>query len=123
MADDFVAQTEPLHGTRAVVLQQDIGILDHAQQDIFARARFEVERDAALVAVHVKKAEAVGALHLEPHGPARLVAATRWLYLDHVGTQVGQQHAGIRPRHDLANVEHANAGQRQRASGFASCGA
>src|SRR5256885_11745269 len=39
----------------------------------------EVQRQRPLVAVHVKKAHAVRALHLEAHGAARLVAGARRL--------------------------------------------
>ena len=110
--DAFVVNAQALDDAGAVVLNDDVSGLDEFVKSLFARLRLQVQHQRTLVAVHVEKAHAVRALHLEPHGAACLVPLRR-LNLDHVGAQVGQQHAGKRPSHDLADVEHADTLQRQ----------
>src|SRR5205085_4901273 len=90
-------------------------------QHLLAGLGLEVQRDAALVAVHVQEAEAVGALHLEAHGAAGLVAGAGRLHLDHVGAKVAKQHAGVRAGHHLGDVENADACQGERAGCVGHC--
>ena len=76
------------------------------------RFALEIEHKTSLVAVEIEETEAVSALQLEAHRAARLVAAVGRLDLDDVRTHVAQQHGAERPRHHLADVEHAHACQR-----------
>jgi len=43
-----------------------------------------------------------------------LVATIGWLNLDHIGSHIAEQHAGIGPGHHLTDIQHPYTGQRQR---------
>jgi len=49
--------------------------------------------------------------------PAQVVALARQLGLDHLGAELGHERAAERAGHDLRQLEHANATQRQGAFG------
>ena len=71
----FVADAEPVLHVRAVVLDQHVGLRGHLLQDRDAVGRLEVERHAALVAVHVLEVAAVARAARPRPRPAR--AASR----------------------------------------------
>ncbi len=71
---------------------------------------FEVKHDRALVAV--QRVEVAALAVCERLVVAPRIAAGR-LDLDHVGAEVGEQHAGKRPRHVLGVLEHPDPIQRQ----------
>src|SRR6202042_332454 len=73
-AHGLVVDAEPLHGAEPIVLDNHVRGLSETEERAAPGIAFKVENDRALAAVHVQKAEAVVALELEPHGPARLVA-------------------------------------------------
>jgi hypothetical protein len=110
-AQVLVAQPQPPQRAGAVVLQQDVGVAREPQHHRAAGLGLEVQRHAALVAVHVEKAERVVSLHAKAHRAAGLVAGAGRFDLDDVRAQVAQQHAGVRPGHDLGDVEDLDAGK------------
>src|SRR5262249_25304258 len=73
----------------------------------------EVDRDAALVAVHHQEC---GGLLADRwwHHAARVVAAWDFLELDDVGAHVGEHQAARRPRHHVTQLDHLEAGQGSR---------
>ena len=111
--DGLVVQPVLGHAARAQVLDEDVGAAREllAHRDVLGVA--QVERDRALPAVD---AEVVGrrlvALRRRPG--ARLVALRR-LDLDHLGTQVRQQHRRVGPGQHPREVGHHQPGQRPAA--------
>jgi hypothetical protein len=75
----------------------------------------QVQRHAALAAVAPQEGAAlVGQLRQFRRVAAQVVAAPGRLDLDHVGTQVGQEHRGQRAGDEVREVDDAHALQRQR---------
>ena len=111
LRERVVAEPQLFHGAVAEVLGEDVGVAHHAQQDLASARVLEVDRDAALVAVHhqERRRDAVDARLAVA---ARIVAARQLLDLDHVRAHVGQHHAAGRPGHDLRQLEHAHARER-----------
>jgi hypothetical protein len=93
------------------VLDQRVGRLQQLHEDRAAFGRVCVERQALLVAVEV--AEETGA---EAAQPPRLVAVDR-LDLDHLGPEIGQDHAAGRAEDGVRHLDDANAGKRRRDGG------
>ena len=111
-ARHVVAQPQTLDRAVGEVVDDDIGSARQAQMNS-ARPSvepFEVDRDAALVAIQEVEVGAVAGRHA-----ARLIALARPLHLDDVGAQVGQQQSRRRPGDDVAELEDAQAVERKRA--------
>ena len=102
------AQAQLVGRAGAQVLHHHVGARDQAQRRVAAGLALEVERDRALAAV-------AGAHHrfAVAADVARLVAVHR-LDLDDAGAQFGQCHGGARPGDVLAEVDHADPGERGR---------
>jgi hypothetical protein len=96
-------------------VDQQIGGIGEAVEHGSARIGPEVEHAAALVAVDAREVGASPIGRVAPprwSPPSRLVAAGR-LKLDDVGAQVGEEHGRERPRQHAADIEHADAGERE----------
>ena len=91
-------EAQPLHHPRPEALDQGVGALAQAQQRLAARRGLEVERH--------RLAPAAGRIARGHDGGGRGA-----LDPEHVGAQVGEQHAGERRRADPADLEHADVGQ------------
>ena len=99
----------PLH-VGAKILDHHIGLPREPQQGRAARLAFQVERDAALVAVQVLEVGTVA-------GAADRVAAFqpfRRLDLDHVGAPIGELARASRARAHPRQVEHRQLAERSR---------
>ena len=91
------------HRVRREVLDQHVGRLQQLHQHRPALGRIGVERQALLVAVEV--AEEAGA---EAAQLARAVAVDR-LDLDHLGAEIGQDHAAGRSEDGVGEFDDADA--------------
>ncbi len=96
MPQVVVSQPEVIEGSDAEILDQDVGAIDEALQRVACRALLQIERNAALVAVHHHERAGL-ARDLGRDEAAGVVAAGYLLDLDDVGAHVGQQHARRRP--------------------------
>ena len=87
------AEAEPLHDSRAEILQHDIGTVDEFPEDLEILLVLEVELEAALVPVpqHERRR-----LALEERRRAAHRIALGTLDLDDVGAHVGELHAAER---------------------------
>ena len=102
-------QTEALQRAGAEVLHQHVGLPRQRAHQGLGLGVLQVQRHRALVA----------RLHLPPHRGAVLeqpplaqrVTAGRRLDLDDVGPEVAERARGERPRDELAEFEHLDAGQ------------
>ena len=116
-AQGFVAEADALHDPGAKVLDQGIGAVDQPQRHAAVPLVAQVEDDAALVAVDAGKvATVVAALPIRGEGaepPGEV--ALRGLHLDHVGTEVGEEHGAKGPRQGPGQIE--DGGARERAGG------
>ena len=97
LAHVVVAELEPAHRRQPGVVDEHIGALAQPQQRRARRGLFEVEDDAALVAVELK-------IHRAHPGVVAGAAlahqiALRRLDLDDVGAIVGQNLRGVGPQH------------------------
>jgi hypothetical protein len=94
----------PPRGLRGAVLDEDVGRRPQALQQRDAGRPLEIDREAALVAVHGQEPGGCAGrpLPLEPRrrAPGRLDP-------DHVGAHVGEQHGAECARQDVRQVEHA----------------
>ena len=94
-----------------VVLDQHIGLGDEPLENVLGARIFQVERDAALVAVHHHEGHRLAVDIRRPHA-ARVVATRDFLDLHDVRTHVGQHQAADRACHDVAEIENAHPFER-----------
>src|SRR5713101_2758837 len=91
------------HRARGKIFDHHVGRLQELYQHRAALGRIGVERQALLVAVEVAEKAAAEAAQL-----ARAIAVHR-LDLDHLGAQVGQDHAARRPEDGMAEFDDTDA--------------
>src|SRR5262249_59573379 len=103
--EDIIAQSKLFHDAGPVILEQHVGAGDELEQDRSAGVRPQVELNAALAAV---VGDEIRTVLLPAKGPEG-IAALRMLDLDHVGAEVGQDHAPERSRDYGAELDHAHA--------------
>ncbi len=106
-----VTAAKPVHGAGRVVLDRHVGRRHQPVQQRAALTGFQIEGEAALIAV--ERAEEAGGKAGEPPGR---IAADR-LDLDHVGAEIGEDQPRARTHDGVAEFEHANAGKRERIVG------
>src|SRR5215467_12634811 len=89
------------------VLDENVALGDQPQRDLLAFRLGDVERDRPLVAVDADEVGALlGAGHERRRESTRVVAATRLLYFDDIGTEICEHlHAG-RPREHAGEIEY-----------------
>ena len=92
---------------RADAVHQHIGGVDQLEQRFAPRRLLQVEHDALLAAVDAEKDRA-HSVFVARACAARRVAVGRF-DLDHLGAVFGQDLARVRPEHDSAQVEDADA--------------
>ena len=93
-------EPEPLHRARPHPLDEHVGALDEVEHGLDRLRTLEVEGDARPAAVE----------HVGP--PAGEHPAARPVDAHHVGAEVGQQHARVRPGPDARHLDHPHAPQR-----------
>src|SRR5262249_6479803 len=101
---DLIADAEAVTDAGAEVLDDDVALGDQFVRNLEPFRRLEVERNAALVAVHQEKQATLTA---DERTNMPVVVALRRLDLDHVGTDIRQQRRAERPGHDARKVENA----------------
>ena len=111
-AHALVVHPEPLGPAGPEVLDHHLGAGAQLEGQLAARRIAQVDRHAALAAVHGEEVGGLAARERRAPG-ARLVAALRALDLDHVGAEVGEHHAGVGPGEHAREVEHAHAAERR----------
>ena len=92
--------------------EHDVGFAGELEKDRAAVGFFNVESDAALVGVEMKKIETLFRMRnvvFERRDTSRLVARRR-LDLDHVRAHVGQEFGAMKAKR-AGEIEHAIAGQ------------
>ena len=115
LEDLLGGKPEPREGSRAEVLDEDIGPVDEELQVRAAAFGLEIDRDALLAPVH---REEVGALSPGERGaPAPGVVSARRLHLDDLGAEVGQHHRGVRPGENPREIHHPHSGERRAGRG------
>ncbi len=111
-ADVLGSQSERFHHSGAQVLHDDVGRRDQIPGDLLSAIVFQVECDAAFVAVVVPQDRfAVGA------DQSRRFAVHRFDF-DHVGAEVHQNLGGGRGGDELSEIDDANSGQRSGHAAF-----
>ena len=118
-AQDLGRTAEAGHHARTEVLPDDVGHATEIVEDLPPLRRLEVHRDALLVPVD---REEVGALALGPQEGrphhAHGIASPRILDLDHLRSEIGEEHRAVRAGQHAREVEDAHAveqHQRRRA--------
>ena len=104
-----VAQSEAPQGAGTPVVQQDVGLGDHALEGLLAAGVAQVDGHALLVAVQSQVAGAdplaFGAVDEGAVGAAPLSHAGT-LDLDDLGAHVGQDHGAEGAGHDVGDIQH-----------------
>ena len=111
-----VADAQPFGDALAKILDEHIRLGGELAHDLAALGVLEVERDAALVAIHalevgVDALRQVGQHAADPAELPSMVAIQR-LDLDDLGAQVSQHHGGHRPELPHRPVNNTYSGQR-----------
>ena len=114
-AHTVVVEAQPRHAAGPGALDRDVGAVDQAQRRRPSARMLEVQRHAALAAVHRQRHRRMIAM---PGAEAAQPVARRRLDLDHFGAVRGQQVAAARPRHALAHVDDANPREGAVVGGF-----
>ena len=106
----FVVDAEALCRRGPHAVHEHVGRLDEAQQRVASRPGLQVERDAALVAVHVE----VHGRHarVAPRTGLPVRVARGRLDLDHVGAHVAEDLRGDGAEHVDGDVDDADARER-----------
>ena len=96
-------------------MDQQVGAIGQAVEQVAAGIGPQVDHDAALVAVDRAEVGAAPILRLAPPrwSPAAALVAARRLELDDVRPQIGQQHGGERAGQDTRAVHDAQAVERE----------
>ena len=116
----LVAEAEPVHHAARVVLDEHVRGVNQCEQRVPVCGTFEVEHDAALVAVdatEVAAVEAVGVRLRVGVVEAGHVAGRRF-DLDDVGPHVGEDHRAVRSGQGLGEVDDTDVGKRARPTGL-----
>ena len=103
-----VTEAEPVHGAEREILDHHVGLADQRLDRRPAFGRFQVDGEAPLVA----------AVHAEEAGPgagemARAIAGRRRLELQHISSEIGQEHAAGRSHDRVAELQNRDIRQRQ----------
>ena len=108
-------EAEPLEDAGAEVLDEDVGPVDQAQQDVAVGLVLEVESDGLLVAVGGEEVRRLPVARLADEGwspAAGVVAVSGGLDLDHPGAEVAEHHRGVRPGQGAGEVDDEHAVER-----------
>jgi hypothetical protein len=106
-----VAEVPPLQRPGPEVLDDDVGALDQAQEQLLSGGGAQVERDEAFPPGVHRPPQLVTVDGAPAPRPQR-VGPVRGLDLDDVGAEVGEQPSGERPGDDRAQLQHPHALQR-----------
>lgn len=111
--EHLVSDSEPVHDAGAEILHHDIRILDQTPEERLAFGRFQVDRDALLVAVRALEiaAEVADSIVFEKWTEMPRGIAFDGLDLDHAGSLICQEHGAVRPGQHLRQVDHLYPGQ------------
>jgi len=98
----LVTEPEPVHRAGPEIFDDHVGIFCKAQRDVAPFFGLQINAQTALIAV----------VHGEVAGPGtgqvpRRVACDRF-DLDHIGTHIGEDHAGRRPHDHVGELENLN---------------
>src|SRR3546814_4696255 len=83
------------------ILDQHVGLLEQPADDLMAFRRFEVDREAAFVAVEIAEIAETEALEI-----ARRITLRRRLDLDDFRTEISEDHPAGRPHHGEIGRAH-----------------
>src|SRR5580693_4237079 len=90
----FVPALQPLHRSWTVILQDNIGLFDQTVHRRLTRRFFQIDREAAFVAVERREESRAKAAQA-----AGVIAVGSGLYLNDISAEFGEQQTGGRP-HD-----------------------
>src|ERR1700733_13719150 len=102
------AKPKPIHGARPEILDQRIGIAHKVLRHGQSIGRFQIDADAAFVAVEIRE-EPCG----ETMQPARAVAVRCRLHADHIGAEICKHNAAGWPHHGVTEFENHKVRKRQ----------
>ena len=109
-----IAEAPAFHVAGLEVLDQDVGVGQHLQDDRLAFRLAQIDRHRAFVAIDAD--EVAGVAFVERRAPVAHLVALRRLDLDHVGAVIGQDHRAVRPAKHAGQVDDFQPGQS--AGGF-----
>ena len=111
LPDGVVVDPELLDDAGPEVLRDDVGLCGESRKNLFAAPVLHVEGEALLVPVEDGEAiRFVVDLGIEA---ARCVAVGKVFDLDHFRAHIAEDHAAVGSCHDIGEVEHLHAFQRQ----------
>ncbi len=119
LAQSFVAESQLIHFARTSGFEDDVGFAYELEKDRVAVGRFDIESNAALVGVEMKKVKTLFRMRrivFERRNAPRFIARRR-LDLEHIGAHVGQE-LGAMETERSGDIEHPVAGQRAGSHNF-----
>lgn len=99
-----IADAQLVHHTGAKLFEHDVVLTDQALDHLDRLGAFEIEGDAALVAVEVGVAGGGAAVVRRQH--ADQIHTRGRLHPQHLGAHIGQQQRGERPRQQGGEIEN-----------------
>ena len=92
----LIPAIELFHGARAEILQHDIRAGHETMQDRLPRGTFQINGEAALVAIKAGKESRAKAAQ-----PACAIPVGRQFHLDDIGAELGEEQPGGRAHHGV----------------------
>src|SRR2546427_12776890 len=110
LRDLVITEPEALDRPGRHVLDRDVGLLQHLLDALEPARRLEVDRQRSFVGVeHVEVPGVV--VGLSGPQPTAGIARLRVLDLDHIGAEPGERLGAGRPRLELGEIDHPDAGE------------
>src|SRR6516165_4340208 len=104
LANDIVAETEPLDRPRREVLDEHVGLACQVERQLVTGGRLQIDGDRLLVGVEDQEIEGIAA-GLGEHGAPR-IAGPGVLDLHDLGAKPSERLRARRPRLELREVQH-----------------
>ncbi len=107
----LVAEAPLLHRAGLVVLDQDVGALEQAEQHVAPRGLGQIETERALVAIDADEVGRIARL-VERRAPVACLVALGRLDLEHLAAVVAEDLGAVRTAQDARQVDDPNPAQR-----------
>jgi hypothetical protein len=104
-----IAEVRAFHRAGADVVDDDVRLRDHLAHEVQPLVGLHVDLDREDLLVD--RQEIGRGVDVHPAISAHLVKVGAAFHLDHFGAEMGQHLAGVRPRPDLSDFQHADARQ------------
>src|ERR671914_514188 len=107
----LIGNAKGVHHSGSKVLNDHVGAHEEGEESALALVIAKVESDTALVAVRAQEVDAFAVVEGTPR--AHHIAMGQLFYLDHVRTEIAEEHCTERAGERPAQIEDPNAFERK----------